>query len=575
MTAKIKVGRVLPWLWASALLFFSIFPSPAVAGFLRQSTAERVERLLAQMTVRQQVGQLFMVSLWGPVLTEIGRDFVLAYAPGGMILFDDNTGPPEDITALTNAMQQTSLSVPNGVPLWIAIDQEGGVVSRLSEADGFTTFPAGMAVAATGDPAVAYAVGQAVAEELRAVGINMNLAPVADLETNPDNPVIARRAFGSDPQVVGPIIAALIEGMQSGGVLATAKHFPGHGDTGDDSHLGLPVVPLDRARLEAVELAPFRSAIRAGVGAIMAAHVSYPALDPTPDTPASLSAPILTDLLRREMGFGGLIMTDALDMDAIDRTYSLAQAAVLAIQAGADLITPGPHAGLEAQRAAIEAVIAAVENGAIPPARITESARRVLTLKAEYGVLDWTPLDPSGAAARVNHAAHATLVADVLARAVTLVYDRGNFVPLDARRPLALIYPATHPSLAFACQGYDPDLRLVGVSEWPTAEEVAWAVGAAARAEVTVAFTSDADDNPAQQALVNALPPETTVVAALRSPYDWLSFPCVAAYLTAYTLLPPTIPAVCAALFGAQPISGALPVSLGEAIPAGAGVRRP
>lgn len=558
---------------ALLLLTAQLFVPVTFAAPPRQDVEARIEAIMAEMTTAQKVAQLFMVSLWGEALTDEGREFLTTYNPGGVILFGYNVSSPAQITRLTNSIQQASGEHANGIPAWIAIDQEGGVVSRLPE--GFTTFPVSMAVAATGDPAYARAMGAAMAEEMRAVGITMDLAPVADVETNPNNPVIARRAFSADPRISATMVAATIEGLQGGGVMATAKHFPGHGDTGNDSHVELPIVPLDRERLESVELVPFRDAITADVGAIMVAHIWYPALDPTPDMPASLSYPVITGLLREELGFNGLIMTDALDMNAIDQQYSLARAAVLAVQAGADLITPGPHAGLHAQRAAIEAVISAVEDGTIPLSQIEDSVRRILRLKAHYGVLDWLPLDPETVEQRINREAHEQLVQEILAAAVTLAYDSGSFVPLDSAQRISLIYPATYPSIGRICEAYDPDLRLLGVSEWPVDEEFTWATSAAQWADVTVVFTYDAYHNPAQQQLVRSLPPERTIVVALRSPYDRLAFPRISAYMLAYTPLSPAIQASCAALFGAQPIGGVLPVPLGDDLPAGSGLRRP
>jgi len=559
------------FVWLVALILEACMALPV------RAQADDVDRLLAGMSTTQKVAQLFMVSLWGEVLTLDGADFLARYQPGGVILFGDNFRTPEQITRLTNDIQAAIVAQAGAVPAWMATDQEGGPVSRLADAEpgAFTTFPVSMAVAATGDPAYAQSIGLAMAEELRAVGITMNLAPVADVETNPDNPVIFRRAFSADPVRTGQMAAAMIQGLQAGGVLATAKHFPGHGDTGDDSHVTLPVVAHDRARLDAVELAPFRQAIAADVGAIMVAHVAYPALDPTPETPASLSPAIVSGLLRQELAFDGLIMTDALDMDAIDGRYSLAHASLLALQAGADLIAPGPHVSLETQQAAIEAVVRAVEDGIIPLERIEDSARRILRYKARFGVLDWSPLDPATAHQRINRAAHAQLVARTLSAAVTLVYDRAGYIPLGMERDVALIYPATQPGIARTCEAYRPALRLVGVSLGPTDEERAWAVEAARAAEVAVVFTIDADENAGQQALVRALPPEKTVVVALRSPYDWQQFPDVAAYMAAYTPLPPAVDAACAALFGAQPITGVLPVNLSPALTAGSGLHLP
>ncbi len=556
----------------TTLLIAPLLPSPTGSAHA-QADDPRISALLAGMTTRQKVAQMFVVSLWGEVLTLEGAAFLRDYQPGGVALFGYNAASPQQITSLTNAIQQ-ELTQQGAPPAWLAIDQEGGMVLRLSSANGFTDFPVNMAVAATGNPVYAEAIGRAMAEELRAIGINMNLAPVLDVETNPDNPVIFRRAYSADPHLTGSMGAAMITGLQSSGVMATAKHFPGHGETAEDSHVTLPVIHLDRARLNAVELVPFRAAIDAGVGTIMAGHLWYPALDPA-ELPASLSPEVLSGLLRGDLGFGGLIMTDALDMDAIDGRYRLNQAAIMAIQAGADLITPGPHVGLDTQRGAIEAVIAAVESGELPVAAIDAAVARILRTKARFGVLDWAPLDPVTAAGRLNLDAHATLIQDILSAAVTLVFDRGLSLPLSSEQPVALIYPATAPRIADLCEPYHPGLRRVGVSLGPTAEEIGWAVDAARWADAAIVFTADAHRNPALQALVRALPPEKTVVVAQRSPYDLEQFPAVAAYLLTYSPQSAGTEAACAGLFGARPLTGRLPVSLGDGLPPGSGIILP
>ncbi len=538
-----------------------------------QDTTARVDALLAAMSTPQKVAQLFMVSLWGQILTLEARDFLTTYQPGGVILFGYNTESAAQITHLTNDIQNTILAQPHTAPAWIAIDQEGGMVARLSQSTDFTTFPVNMAIAATNDPAYALSVGTALAQELRAVGINMNLAPVADVETNPDNPVIFRRAFGSDPQLVGAMVSATIEGLQTSGVMATAKHFPGHGDTSTDSHLQMPVVNLDRERLEAVELLPFRRAIAANAGAIMASHIWFPTLDSTPDTPASLSPVVLTEVLRGELGFNGLIMTDALDMDAIDSRFTLAEASVMAILAGADLITPGPHVSINAQLAAIRTVIAAVEDGTISQERLGASVRRILLAKDRFGVLDWTPLDPDTAANRVNRAEHEQLVAEILSAAVTLVYDNAGAVPFPPQNRVALVYPATLPSIARTCETRHDNLQLVGVSVGPTEEEKSWAVEAANRADAAIVFTYDAHLNRRIQELVRALPQSKTIVVALRSPRDWELFRNIGGYMVTYSPISAAIPAACDALFGVRSITGTLPIDLSEDFPAGTGIQ--
>lgn len=521
---------------------------------------------LNSLTLAQRVAQMFMVTLHGPQLTYAGRDFLQRWQPGAAVLFTSNLGAPDAVTRLTNAYQEAMIDV-GAVPLLIAIDQEGGVVQRLSE--GFTALPSPLIIAASGDARVAQNVGAAVAAELLAVGVNMNLAPVADLETNRENPIIFRRSFGSDPELVGTAVAGVVRGTQEQGVVATLKHFPGHGDTDEDSHVGLPVVDLDRERLFSVEIEPFRRAIQAGADAVMVAHIWYPALEPETNLPASLSPRIITGILREALQFDGIVMTDAIDMNAIDAQFGYEHAAVMAIQAGVDLIAPGPGIGLETQEAMINAVIAAVGQGEISEARIDESVRRILDVKARYGILDWQPLDPATASERIDLENHQQVIESLFQAGVTVAYDRSNLLPLTSDRKIAIVFLATRYQIVDACGAYNPEIRWVGVGDAPSDDEIGWARDAAAWADAVVVFTQNAVDTPQQQALVNALPPEKTIAVAIFSPYDWLSFPGVAAYVATYSPMRPAVPAACAVLFGAAPALGRLPVTLSADLPAG------
>jgi beta-N-acetylhexosaminidase len=518
--------------------------------------------LTASMTLEQKVAQMFMVTLHGSVMTEVGAAFLERWQPGAVALFGENITTPEGTTALTNDFQQTMLDA-GGVPLLIAIDQEGGVVARLTEASGFTVMPAPVLLAAAG-PAMAQQAGIAVGQELRAVGINMNLAPVADLETNPDNPIIFRRSFGSEPVVAGAGVTAFAQGLQLMNVLATAKHFPGHGETREDSHGTLPRLDLTRERLDAVELEPFRQAIEGGVAAIMVGHLWLPALDPTPNMPASLSYAVITDLLRGELGFEGLVVTDALDMNAVDMTYNFYDAVVMAVQAGNDLLALGPSIGLPVAEAAMQRVIDEVRAGTISEARIDESVRRILEAKARFGVLDWTRLEPESAPERVNAGAHQALITELFFAGTTIAYDDGGHLPVQPGQRTAVVFLATRYQIQQECSQYaDPNSTTwVGVSDNPSSEEVAWAVGAAQDAETVIVFTQDAIRNPDQAALVNALPPEKTVAVALFTPFDWRVYPDVSAYVVTYSSLRPAVPAACAVLFGARPATGTLAVTL-------------
>lgn len=513
---------------------------------------------ISNLSLEQKVAQMFIVNLYGSQLTEAGRDFLTQYQPGGVVLLPENIRTPEDVTRLNNLYQQTIID-GGGLPLFISVDQEGGTIAHLR--DGFTRFPVMMLLTASGDTELAYRVGQAMAEEMLAVGVNMNLAPVADLETNPNNPIIRRRSFGSDPAMVSPIVGAYIAGMQATNVLATAKHFPGHGDTSDDSHVGLPVVALDRERLEAVELAPFRAAIEAGVSTIMVAHIWYPALEPQPDLPASMSPNIITGLLREEMGYDGLIVTDALDMDAIDTVYSYPNASLQAIKAGVDLVIAA-HVSLEAQAAGIQRVVDAVRSGEISEERINASFRRIMAAKSKYGVLNWRPIEPTTANERLNLDAHAELVTEIFDMGVTVAVDRNTVVPFKTGQTVAVIFPGTRPRIQQECSAEGVTVKALAVSETPTESDIASAQRMAAQVDFVVVFSENADVTPQRRALVNALPPDKTIAVALASPYDWTTYPQVAGYVVTYSPLPQAVPAACGVLFGRIPANGKLSIAL-------------
>lgn len=518
------------------------------------------------LSLEQQVAQMFMVTVHGAELPEIGRDFLQRWQPGAMVLFTSNVGSAAAVTRLTNNYQQAMADV-DAPPLLIAVDQEGGDVQRLR--DGMTRLPLPPLVTATNDPELAFAMGALVAEELRAVGVNMNLAPVADLLTNAANPIVTRRSYGSDPQLTGETISNVLRGMQDNGVLATLKHFPGHGDTSSDSHVDLPVLDLSQERLNATELVPFAMGIEAGVEAVMVAHIWYSTLAPEEVVPASLSPEVVTGLLREQMGFDGIILSDALDMDAIDRRYSYPQAAVMAVQAGADMLATGPGIGLETQAAMMQAVIDAVRSGEIPASRIQESAARVLEAKQRYGLFEWEPLDPATVDARINRVAHEAQIDALYPAATTVVYDRNRLVPAPLEGTTLLIYPASRPSIQATCQAYRRDIRWLGVSQSPTPQDMAWATQAAISADAVIVFTEDAVDNVPQQLLVQGLPPQKTVVVALGSPFDWQYFPEIAAYLLSYSPAPAAVDAVCRVLLADAPAPGVLPVTLSSMLPAG------
>ncbi len=522
------------------------------------------DAVVSRMSLEHRVAQMFMVTLHGQVMTEVGSQFLRQWQPGAISLFGANITTPDAVTRLTNNFQQT-ITDAGGVPLLIAIDQEGGLVARLTEANGFTVFPAPVLITAAGSQ-MAYRVGAAVAEELSGVGINMNLAPVADLETNRQNPIIFRRSFGNDPEFSGAAVAQFVRGSQSRNVLATAKHFPGHGETREDSHGVLPRLDLDLERVESVELVPFQRAIDARVAVIMVGHLWYPALDPTPNMPASLSPVIITDLLRGEMGYDGLIMTDAMDMDGVDTLYNLYDAVVMAVQAGVDIVTMGPGNNDVTAAAAMQRIVDEVRAGNISEERINDSVRRILAAKERFGILDWQALDPAGSVERVNAEAHHALMEDLFRAGVTVAYDRGDHVPITPDRRVANIFLGTRYQIYHECSRYaNPDnTRYLSISESPDSGLIASAMELANWADTAVVWTQEAIRTPQQQALVNALPPDKTVAVALWSPDDWTTYPNVSAFIATYSPLLPAAPAACEVLYGQIPANGRLAVTMGD-----------
>lgn len=355
------------------------------------------------MTLRATVGQLFMVGFPGTTVTKPMSSLMNTYQPGGVILFSRNLHGRDQIIRLTNHLQQLS----SQERLLIAVDQEGGRVSRLPR--GFTLFPSCATLGRCDSSELAYAAASTTATELRAVGMNMNMAPVLDVQTNPDNPVIGDRAFSSSPTQVSALGLATVAGLQDNKVLACGKHFPGHGETSVDSHQALPTVGASAERLREIELRPFAHAIENGLASIMTAHVRYAALDDR--RPATLSPYIVGELLRHELGFQGLVLSDDLEMRAIRDHFGIGEAAVLALQAGADMILVCSDLDLAA--AAMETVFRAVKTGEISEARLEASSRRVATLKRQF-LHPYTPAESRLAKTIVGCHAHKTVLDSIL-----------------------------------------------------------------------------------------------------------------------------------------------------------------
>ncbi|WP_246264899.1 beta-N-acetylhexosaminidase [Acrocarpospora pleiomorpha] len=343
----------------------------------------RISAAIQRMTVEEKVGQLFMPVLYGSRADATHQEnqarfgvgtpaqVIEKYHLGGMILFP-GTGNIVDARQLAQLTAGLRAASPD-VPFLIGVDQENGLVSRLG--DLVTKLPGAQTLGETGNPANARAAAKITGTELRALGISMDFAPVADVNVNPRNPVIGPRAYGSDPDLVADMVSAAVKGFHDSGIAATAKHFPGHGDTATDSHTALPVIRHTRAEWERLDAPPFRAAITSGVDAIMTAHILMPRLDPSGD-PATLSKKILTGLLRNELGFKGVISTDALNMEGVRKKYGDSEVAVRAILAGADILLMPPDLPT-----AYEAILTAIKSGRITQTRLNQSVHRILKLK--------------------------------------------------------------------------------------------------------------------------------------------------------------------------------------------------
>ncbi len=543
------------------VIVFSILFQLILAGFGHDSQSRAMSNtqlLLQNMTLEQKIGQMFMITQCGQGMPEASEKFIREIQPGGVALFTCNGTTPEEVTDTVNAWQNLAAQIGSRSKLIVAIDQEGGPVKRLPDKDGYAPLPAGWAIGAM--PAKdAEIVGKVAAEELRAVGINMNLAPVADVQTVISNPVMDRRTFGSFPENVALKASAYATGLQSNGVISVLKHFPGHGDA-DDSHTLLPVIDYSRERVNQL-LEPFKTGIKSGVEAIMIGHLVYPSLDPE-KRPASLSQPIVTGMLRKELGFQGLIMTDAMDMGAIVDHYAKDKASVMAVIAGIDMIVTGPHMPAGGQYIMYRALIDAVQNGTIPESRIDESALRILNLKEKYGINNWQALNRQAARARLDSDAHAAQLAQVWRNTATIAANPKKLLPLSPSARTLLVFPAIYPSISRTCQAYDPKVKTYGYSQQVQSDEIANAVSLARNADVIIIFTYDAVNAPTVRGLVNALPAEKTVVAAIQSPYDLTLFPGVAGSAASYMPYPAAFEALCGVIYGVIPAKGMLPIGL-------------
>ena len=539
------------------------------------------ERTLDSLTLEEKVGQLMMPFLLGNFAPEgsssarRARALVEEHRVGGIII---SVGSPTEVAAKLNRLQSLSQ-----LPLLVSADLEAGAGFRFEGVvhaptniwlGGATRFPALMALGASGDPGLAYEMGRVTALEARALGVHVPFAPVLDVNNNPENPVINVRSLGEDPEMVALLGAAFVRGLQDHGVIATAKHFPGHGDTGIDSHIALPVIRVGRERMDSVELFPFRRAVGAGLGAVMTAHITVPEITGA-RTPATLAPSVLTGLLRGEMGFGGLVFTDAMDMGAVDRMFERGEAAVLALEAGADVILMPPDLA-----AAREGIMAAVRAGRLSEERIDRSVLRILRAKERVGLHRKRAVDLDRMRAVVGVRPHLAVAREVAERSVTVLKDARNLLPLRGT-PTANVYSVTYrrPNNLRAGRAFDAGLRrtyrrlrTVHVDQETTKPEydeilarargmnltivslhvgVRTASGSVALPEEAVAFV---------KRLARSGRPH--IVVAFGNPYLLSEFPRVGTYLTAWSGIPVTERAAADAILGRITVTGRAPTRI-------------
>jgi len=568
------------------------------------------EKTLRKLSTEEKVGQLFMVWARAQFLNNDSstyaqlHDVMEKYHVGGFAMTIPTDGAfllksePYEATVLLNHLQAESK-----LPLLLAADFERGLSMRLN---GPTVFPHAMAFGAAGKTENAEAFGRITAEEARAIGIHWNFFPVADVNSNPINPVINTRSFGEDPQQVGQLVEAYIKGAHQGGMLATAKHFPGHGDTASDSHLGVARVGGDLAHLNSIELPPFQRAIDSGIDAIMVAHVTVPALEPDPNRVATTSARIVTELLKKQMKFHGIVTTDALDMAGLTRLYAadVGRAAVEAFKAGNDLLLI--PADLEAS---YKAMLKAVESGEIPAARLDESVLKLLKAKASLGLNKARLVDITKVSEQVGKPQNVLLGQQVADQAVTLVRDNGKVLPLKSvgtpkgglpymtteethNRVVVIVFSddvRMSSGRVFERQVRDrvPDANVMYVDPRIAGAMTAEVLNAVDQAETVVASVyavpvpggsknsvavADATSTLLGKLLDHAA--NKTIVFAMGNPYLVADFPAIQTYVCTFSNETVSEMSAVGALFGEIPIHGHLPVSIPNVAQRGAGIER-
>ena len=577
-TATASVAAVAPSVATSAPPIEPDARNTAVVPVI--STVQQASQAMQRMSLEDKIGQLFVLFAYGPDAAKpdarntalygvaTPAEVIAKYKPGGWIYFNgrDNVQNPTQLATYSNQLQNAAVGTGLHLPLTIATDQEQGIVVRIGPPA--TQFGGGMAHGAARSVADARTAAGITGRELMAMGVRQDYAPVADVNVNALNPVIGVRSFSSDPKLVADLTVAQVEGYQQDAkIISTAKHFPGHGDTVDDSHSSLPTINHTREQWNTIDAPAFKAAIKAGIDSIMTAHIVVPSLDPAGD-PATLSKPILTGVLRNELGFKGLVVTDGLEMAAVRAKYGDAEVAVRAIEAGADqlLLPPAPDVQFKA-------VVDAVKSGRISERRIDESVLRILLMKLKRGVLTHPFVDPAAVATTVGTPASLATAQEIVDKSVTLVKNDTNTLPLsnDPRSILVTGWGVTTTQAlanSLAKRGATTTVAQTGAA--PSDAAIANAVTKARANDVTVVLTQKAWDTKAtdrlakQQKLVKDLltTGKTVIVVAVRDPYDIAYFDQAPTYLATYSYAAVSMESLTKVLYGEIRPTGKLPVDI-------------
>lgn len=600
-------ARVAALIGALAVVAAHATPS---GPFTLDRTAERwVEQTMKKLTLDEKAGQLIVASFDSSFLSTDSDTFdrltalVRDYHVGGFHVFGASEAVPPVL--LNPSYGTTILGQPfaaafiinrvqtlSTVPLLNSADFETGVGFRIV---GATAFPREMAMAATGDERLVREEARITGIEARAIGVPVNFAPVADVNNNARNPVINTRSYGEDPARVAALVSAYLDGAREGGIFATLKHFPGHGDTDVDSHLGLPVISYPRSRLDQIELVPFKAGIEHGAPAVMAAHIMLPGLDPSPSTPATFSAPILTGLLRDELGFKGLVYTDSMSMDAVTKLADPGEGAVRAVLAGADQVLHSPD-----PIAAFKGLKAAIESGRITQERLNASLERILRAKAAAGLHLRRTVDLDAVPTLVGGRAHEAIAAEAASRSLTLVRDDRSAVPLTVPKATPILYLSVldYPSgwrigapgrtLIPELKKRWPEVTSIELSDHTAPDDLNLVRAMVPRFGAVVAsvFVRAAsasgrmDLSPELAKLLTDVAHATArtktpfVTTFFGNPYVAAAVPDLPAVMLTYDFYDLPEAAVARALAGEAPIRGRLPITLSPGFPAGAGIDR-